>query len=75
MPKIHDEFTALPIHRARKYQLRHQRDGLCILCCTERQDGDPIYCHAHRQEHRPRSLFLNRIMLPEIDDVTNRPEV
>lgn len=31
---IHDEFTALKLTPQRKYQLRHERDGLC-RCCPE----------------------------------------
>ncbi len=33
---IHDEFTALPISRQRKYQLRRARDGRCTQC------GEPV---------------------------------
>jgi hypothetical protein len=36
MPKsrkrIEDEFTALPVSRQRKLQLRYHRAGLCITC-------------------------------------------
>ena len=33
MPKrIKDEFSALPVSKQRKYQLRKQRDGRCLLC-------------------------------------------
>jgi hypothetical protein len=31
-PVIIDEFTALPISRQRKKQLRWKRDGLCVIC-------------------------------------------
>jgi hypothetical protein len=31
-PRIQDEFTALPISRQRKYQLRMQRDRRCTEC-------------------------------------------
>jgi hypothetical protein len=31
-PKIIDEFTDLPIHHHRKWQLRQKRDGKCVLC-------------------------------------------
>jgi hypothetical protein len=30
--RIQDEFTNLPVSKARKCQLRHHRDGLCIYC-------------------------------------------
>jgi hypothetical protein len=30
---VHDEFSSrTDISRARRYQLRHQRDGICIYC-------------------------------------------
>jgi hypothetical protein len=29
---IHDEFAKLKISRQRKYQLRKQRDGRCVIC-------------------------------------------
>lgn len=32
---IHDEFTALPFSRQRKYQLRRCKEGRCQIC------GDP----------------------------------
>jgi len=32
MKKISDEFTALPVSRQRKYQLRKAAAGLCIIC-------------------------------------------
>lgn len=30
--KIKDAFSELPISKQRKYQLRHQKKGLCIKC-------------------------------------------
>jgi phosphoribosyl-dephospho-CoA transferase len=32
---IQDEFTALPLSRQRKYQLRQRRDGKCMVCGVE----------------------------------------
>lgn len=43
--RIEDEFTDLPVSRARKYQLRRQKEGNCIKC------GQPqaaaFYCLKH----------------------------
>jgi hypothetical protein len=34
---IHDEFSCrTDVSRARRYQLRHQRDGICIYCAEPR---------------------------------------
>ena len=36
MPKqIQDEFTAMRISRQRRYQLRHEKSGLCRCCSAE----------------------------------------
>lgn len=49
MKQIQDEFTNLNVSRQRKYQLRCQRDHLCIVC------GSPtlvtrIECERHSQQ-------------------------
>lgn len=50
MTKIKDKFTKLPVSRQRKWQLRKQSKGLCILC------GEPLatatYCLKHAIAHR-----------------------
>ena len=46
MPRaIKDEFSALPISRQRKYQLRAQRDGRCTIC------GEPAASSARCLKH------------------------
>ena len=49
---ILDEFSALPISRQRKYQLRRARDGRCTQC------GEPVVagkrCLKHLIEARER---------------------
>ena len=54
MPKaIKDEFTDLPLSRQRKYQLRMERDGRCIIC------GEPavgsLTCLKHMVQNRERA--------------------
>lgn len=44
---IDDEFSALPVSRQRKCQLRHQRDGKCIVCGKARVTA--IHCEHHRR--------------------------
>lgn len=39
IPKIQDEFTALPISRQRKYQLRQQKKKLCTECPQPALEG------------------------------------
>ena len=47
MPKlINDEFTDLPVSRARKHQLRMVRDGRCMIC------GEPALIHRLCLKHR-----------------------
>jgi len=41
---IHDEFSALPVSRQRKWQLRRRKEGRCIVCGDEAQDDR---CVAH----------------------------
>ena len=54
MPRtIQDEFTDLPISRARKYQLRHQKAKVCRSCPEPAAQGSQ-YCEKHREEHRAR---------------------
>ena len=38
---IEDEFSQLPVSRQRKYQLRRQHNGRCIIC------GEPAVTAAH----------------------------
>jgi hypothetical protein len=44
-PRIHDEFTNLPISRQAKYRLRMQKAGLCVEC------GDPAIGGSHCVKH------------------------
>ena len=47
MPKlIEDEFTHQPLSAARKYQLRHARDGLCRACRRQATHPGP-FCERH----------------------------
>jgi hypothetical protein len=50
---IKDEFTDLPVCRGRKYQLRMERDGRCIIC-GESAVG-PFYCLKHWVKARERA--------------------
>lgn len=50
---IRDEFTALPISRQRKWQLRAHRDGLCWLCRAETL-GDLRLCDPCEEKMRVR---------------------
>jgi hypothetical protein len=64
MPKaIHDEFSALPVSRQRKYQLRMRRDGRCSICGDKEASGG--YCLKHmlaqREGHRRRNGSHYRI--------------
>lgn len=50
---IKDEFTDLPISRQRKWQMRKQKAGLCIICG---QPSDKERCSKHSKpvtEHAP----------------------
>ncbi len=47
MKAIRDEFTDRPISRQRKYQLRHQRDGLCVLCEMKATHGTRCFSHSN----------------------------
>jgi hypothetical protein len=50
---IHDEFSCrTDISRARRYQLRHQRDGICI-CCAE-PAVTKFHCLKHAAASRER---------------------
>jgi hypothetical protein len=42
---VRDEFTALPISRQRKYQLRMKRDNRCHIC------GEPAVMGCHCLKH------------------------
>jgi len=44
---IHDEFTALPLSRQRKKQLRWIRDGKCKLCGRKRDCRSAQFCPSH----------------------------
>lgn len=50
---ITDEFTHLKVSKERKYQLRRQRDGLCIIC--GKQPYDKLYCQKHAEAIRARN--------------------
>jgi hypothetical protein len=39
MRPLSDEFTAAPISRQRKYQLRHQKLGLCAKSSNRQESG------------------------------------
>lgn len=47
---VRDEFSNLDISRQRRWQLRKQRDGRCIIC-----GGKPVVygvrCLRHRKQH------------------------
>jgi len=50
---IHDEFSCRKdLSRARRYQLRHQRDGICIYCAQPRVTN--FYCPKHAAAIRER---------------------
>ena len=50
---IHDEFSCrTDVSRARRYQLRHQRDGICIYCAEPRVTN--FYCQKHAAAIRER---------------------
>ena len=50
---IKDEFSDLPVCRGRKYQLRMERDGRCIIC-GESAVGR-FYCLKHMVKVRERA--------------------
>jgi len=50
---IHDEFSSrTDISRARRYQLRHQRDGICIYCAEP--TATKFHCLKHAAAIRER---------------------
>ena len=50
---IHDEFSCrTDVSRARRYQLRHQRDGICIYCAEPR--ATKFHCLKHAAAIRER---------------------
>lgn len=51
MKIITDEFSSLPISRQRRYQLRHERDGICKLC-DEPAAKDSAFCATHLKKQR-----------------------
>ncbi len=51
--KIKDEFTDLPVSRQRKYQLRMQRAGRCMIC--GKQAISSRYCLHHMKVCRERA--------------------
>jgi hypothetical protein len=53
--RIQDEFTALPISRQRKYQLRMQRDRRCTECGEPAGIGSRCLKHLIRARERLRS--------------------
>lgn len=51
---IHDEFSCrTDISRARRYQLRHQRDGVCIYCAEP--TVTKLHCLKHAAAIRERA--------------------
>jgi hypothetical protein len=56
---IEDEFTALPVSRQRKYQLRMQRDKRCTECGEPAAAGSRCVNHlvmARERQRRKRGL-------------------
>lgn len=53
-PRIEDEFTALPISRQRKYQLRMQRDRRCTECGEPATIGSRCLKHLIKARERQR---------------------
>ena len=51
---IQDEFTALPISRQRKYQLRMQRDQRCSECGEPAMQGSRCVKHLVKARERQR---------------------
>ena len=51
---IQDEFTALPISRQRKYQLRMQRDKRCTECGEPAAQGSRCLKHLVKARERQR---------------------
>jgi hypothetical protein len=51
---IQDEFTALPISRQRKYQLRMQRDHRCSECGEPAAQGSRCVKHLVKARERQR---------------------
>ena len=51
---IQDEFTALPISRQRKYQLRMQRDQRCSECGEPAAQGSRCVKHLVKARERQR---------------------
>ena len=51
---IIDEFTALPISRQRKYQLRMQRDHRCSECGEPAMQGSRCVKHLVKARERQR---------------------
>jgi hypothetical protein len=60
-PAIKDEFSALPVSRQRKWQLRKHRENKCSIC------GAPAitssYCEAHRRAVNLRLREAQRVSL------------
>ena len=57
--QIEDEFTALPISRQRKYQMRRQRDKRCTECGAPAAKGSRCLEHlvkARERQRRKRGL-------------------
>src|SRR5436190_21213909 len=57
--QIEDEFTALPISRQRKYQMRMQRDKRCTECGAPAAKGSRCLKHlvkARERQRRKRGL-------------------
>jgi hypothetical protein len=52
--RIEDEFTALPISRQRKYQLRMQRDKRCTECGEPAAEGSRCLKHLVKARERQR---------------------
>ncbi len=42
--RIHDTFTNLAVSRQRKYQLRNEQRGLCIICAAPAFE-ETLFCY------------------------------
>lgn len=63
MKIILDEFTHMELTRQQRYQLRHERDGLCRLCPDLVAEDVPgcHYCADHLKKQR---LWCNPVTKP-----------
>lgn len=62
--RIVDEFTALPVSRQRKHQLRRKRAGNCVQCGKPREVGRENTC-VECERDRYRRRIAVRASLPD----------